>query len=153
MCGEPTKCKARLERVKDLYKWGDITKEDYLKKKQTVLKELNRLAPAESQTQNLERLAHFLTNVAHAWDEASEEQKNKLARTIFQEIWIIDDHVVAIKPQPEREPFFQLDCEEFVNKKFESATPRGFEPLISTVTGCHVVFPDHRPNRHRPTRR
>jgi len=21
------------------------------------------------------------------------------------------------------------------------ATPRGFEPLISTVTGCHVVFP------------
>jgi len=44
-----------------------------------------------------------------------------------------------------------------VNRAFmpekKLATPRGFEPLISTVTGCHVVFPTHRPNRRRPTRR
>ena len=59
-------------------------------------------------------------------------------RSLFQEIWIKDKQVVAVKPQPELEPFFQLNYEEFVNKKFESATPRGFEPLISTVTGWHV---------------
>ena len=29
------------------------------------------------------------------------------------------------------------------------ATPGGFEPPISTVTGCHVVFPDPRPKGHR----
>ena len=32
----------------------------------------------------------------------------------------------------------------------ELATPAGFEPALSTVTGCHVVFPTHRPKVPRP---
>ena len=61
----------------------------------------------------LKRLAHFLTNVADAWRESSEEQRNKLARTLFEEIRLDNDgKVVAIKPKPELEPFFKLsyDC-------------------------------------------
>ncbi len=107
-----------------MYKWGDMTKEDYLKEKQAVLKELNALAPTENRTQNLERLAYFLTSVAEAWDEASQEQRNKLARTLFREVWLKDNQVVAVKPQPELEPFFQLNYEEFVNKVLK-VRPRG----------------------------
>ncbi len=122
--GERAKWKAQLERIRDLYKWGDMTKKDYLKEKQTVLNELNALAPAESQTQNLERLSYFLTSAAKAWDEANQEQRNKLARTLFREVWLKDNQVVAVKPQPELEPFFQLNYEEFVNKVLKMR-PRG----------------------------
>jgi hypothetical protein len=121
---ERAKWKAQLERIRDMYKWGDMTKEDYLKEKQIVLKELNALTPAESHTQNLERLAYFLTSVANAWDEAKQEQRNKLTHTLFQEVWLKDDQVVAIKPQPELEPFFQLNYKEFVNKGLKMR-PRG----------------------------
>jgi hypothetical protein len=36
----------------------------------------------------LERLARFLANVVEAWDSASQEQRNKLARCLFDEIWM-----------------------------------------------------------------
>ncbi len=47
---ERAEWKAQLERIRDMYKWGDMSRGDYLKKKQTVLKEPNAPAPAESQT-------------------------------------------------------------------------------------------------------
>lgn len=56
--------------------------------------------------------------------EANQEQRSKLARTLFQEVWIKDKQVVAVKPQPEFEPFFQLNYQEFVNKSLKMR-PRG----------------------------
>jgi hypothetical protein len=44
-----------------------------------------------------------------AWDSAIEEQRNKLARCLFDEIWPKDKAVVAVKPRVEFEPFFRLN--------------------------------------------
>ena len=101
-----------------------MSKEDYLREKDTVQKELRVLAPAGSQAKNLDRLAGFLANVAQSWEEATGEQRNKIARSLFQEIWVKDKQVVAVRPQPELEPFFQLNYEEFVNKVLKMR-PRG----------------------------
>ena len=61
---------------------------------------------------SLERLAHFLANVANAWREANQEQRNKLARILFEEIKLDSGgRVVAVKPRPELEPFFKLSYE------------------------------------------
>ena len=38
----------------------------------------------------LRRLAHFLANVANAWEVANQEQRNKLARSLFEQIVIED---------------------------------------------------------------
>ena len=78
---ERARWEAQLERIKNLYKWGDMSKEDYLKEKDAAQKELRTLAPAGSQAKNLDRLAGFLANVAQAWEEGSGEQRNKLARS------------------------------------------------------------------------
>ena len=121
---ERAKWEAQLERIKNLYKWGDISREEYLKEKERIQKELRALAPVESQAQNLDKLAGLLANVAQAWEEATQEQRNKLARSLFQEIWIKDKQVVAVKPQPELKPFFQLNYEEYVNKVLKKR-PRG----------------------------
>ena len=121
---ERAKWEAQLGRIRNLYKWGDMSREEYLKEKESIQKELKALAPAESQAQDLDKLAGFLANIAQAWEEATGELRNNLARSLFQEIWIKDKQVVAVKPQPELEPFFQLNYEEYVSKVLKKR-PRG----------------------------
>ena len=55
------------------------------------------------------KLAHFLRNVAQAWDEATQEQRNKLGSAMFEDILIDGNRTVAVKPRPELEPFFALN--------------------------------------------
>ncbi len=110
---ERKQLKARLDRIKDLYSWGDITKEKYLTDKRQLDGDLARLAPMKASTATLERTAAFLTNVVKAWDAATQEQRNTLVRTLFQEIWVKDQQVVAVKPQPVFEPFFKLNWEQY----------------------------------------
>jgi hypothetical protein len=38
----------------------------------------------------LKPLAEFLSNVGKAWDKATNEQKSRLARFLFQEVWVKD---------------------------------------------------------------
>ncbi len=117
-----------MDRIKKLYKWGDIAEEEYRRDREAIQKEMAALAPEASQTTNLDRLAKFLTNIGEVWRAASAEQRNKLARTLFQEIWIKDNQVVAVKPQPELKPFFELNYEEFVNKVMKKRPRWGSGP-------------------------
>jgi hypothetical protein len=73
----------------------------------------------EAKWKVLEGLAEFLKNVAKAWQEANQEQRNKVARQLFDEIWVKDKEVIAVEPRPELKPFFQLSYEEWL-KEFES---------------------------------
>ena len=123
-----------MERIRNLYKWGDISREEYLKEKEGIQKELKALAPAESQAENLNKLEEFLANIAQAWEEATGELRNKLARSLFQEIWIKDEQVVAVKPQPELKPFFQLNYEEYVNKVLKKRPRGASNSLIQTLS-------------------
>ena len=52
-----------------------------------------------------------MANVIDAWDEATQEQRNKLAKALFEEILVEDNKVVAVKPRHELEPFFKLSYE------------------------------------------
>ena len=83
-----------------------------------------------------QRLASFLQDIALAWEAADYEQRNKLARCLFEEIWVRDKKVVAVKPRGEFEPFFRFSLEDDygVNENIELATPTGVEPAISDLT-------------------
>lgn len=100
-----------LKRVKELYRWGHISKEEYLADYEDAQRELERLTPVEDKSELLDRLAHFLANVADAWKEATQEQRNKLARSLFEQIQIEDNKVVSVKPRPELELFFGINFE------------------------------------------
>jgi uncharacterized protein YukE len=102
---------SRLERIKELYSWGHIARDKYLTEYEEIQKELKGLIPAEEKNKNLDKLAHFLSHVADAWEEADQEQRNKLANAIFEQIWIENDRVTEVKPRPEMTPFFQLSHE------------------------------------------
>jgi hypothetical protein len=132
---EQTRLKAQLERLKKLFAWGDLSEKQYLAEKENTLETLRALTPPETKSRVLEGLAEFLKNVAKAWREANQEHRNKLARQLFDEIWVKDKQVIAVKPRTQLKPFFQLSYEEWL-KKFESenSTPLGVGCAIRPVT-------------------
>ena len=81
---EQTRLKAQLERLKKLFAWGDLSEKQYLAEKENTLETLRALTPPETKSRVLEGLAEFLKNVAKAWREANQEQRNKLARQLAQ---------------------------------------------------------------------
>ena len=70
---------------------------------------MRQLIPPKDERAPLEKFAKFLGSLAEAWCEADQSQRNRLARTIFEEVWIKDLEVVAVKPREEFEPFFSLE--------------------------------------------
>ena len=93
--GEKVRLEARMQKMKDLYELGDMSKEEYLRKREAIQKELRWLTPPEEEAKNLDKLAEFLVNVAEAWEAADQEHRNKLARCLFEEVWVKDKQVVA----------------------------------------------------------
>jgi len=128
---EQKQLQARLGRLKELYKWGDIGREEYHREKEQIEGQLTKITPFNTSSEPLKRLAEFLANITIAWDKAGNAQRNKLARCLFQEVWVKDKEVVAVKPQPEFEPFFKLNWEEFSKvMKSRGQAPPG-SPAIS----------------------
>jgi site-specific DNA recombinase len=124
---DPDKRRARLEatleRLGKRYDWGHIKQDNYLAEYDEIQKQLRELVPAEDRIKNLDKLAHFLGNVADAWKEGNQEQRNKMAGVLFAQIWIEDNKVVEVKPRDELRPFFQLSYEEHLEKS--KKRPRG----------------------------
>ena len=126
---------SRLNRLRELYEWGDYTKAEYEGRRDEVLKQLDALAPSLQTTDHLDRLADFLADVSSAWQTATQEQRNKLARALFDQVWVKDKVVVGVKPRPELEPFFRLNYEESTKENIDGGTQRRVElPLEHGTT-------------------
>ena len=105
----------RLERqianLRTLFELGDLSKDEYLERRERLSRALDGLRPHVERAGVLERAAAFLGDVPAAWRAATDEQRNALARLLFSEVRIKDDWVVAVGPQPGFAPFFDLDCQ------------------------------------------
>lgn len=116
----------RLAKIKELYEWGHKPKDEYLADYDAIQHELKMLTGPENRGKTLDKLAHFLGNVVDAWKKANQEQRNKLAITLFEQVWIEHNRVVGIKPREELKPFFQLSYEEYLKSSTcQPETPRG----------------------------
>ena len=104
---------AQLKRARELYEWGDFTKAEYLARRSDLTRRMDDLPTSgQPEADVLGKLAKFLADVPAAWEAATQEQRNKLARTLFDEVWLRDKEVVAVKPRRELDPFFRLNYEE-----------------------------------------
>ena len=83
-------------RVTDLYRWGDIDRSQYVKESQVIDQELESLPEEAVDQATLDKAAEYLGNVASAWGDAHQEQRNKLSRTLFDSVWIKDQSVVGV---------------------------------------------------------
>ena len=92
--------------------WGDKPESEYLDEKRELMDKLETLSPQEQHTPPiLSRLERFLTNVSGAWEQATPDQRNRLARQLFDSIWVKNERVVKVRPRPELRPFFQISEE------------------------------------------
>jgi DNA invertase Pin-like site-specific DNA recombinase len=105
---------ARLERQQQLYELGDWTRERYLQARQTVLAEVAALEAAATERQPvrdleaLGRLGAYVAAVQAAWADADKPQRRLLVRTLFEQLWVLGDRIVAVKPAAQFTPFFRL---------------------------------------------
>ena len=105
------KLEAALRRLKDLYQWGHKSRQEYLGECNVIQRELESLRPPTNNGESLEKLAGFLNDVGMAWDEADQRQRNRLALSLFEAVWIQNQGVLAVTPRPELRPFFDLQYE------------------------------------------
>jgi len=93
-----------------------------------LLAELAQLKPVEDEKFDMEQAAQLLGEFCSAWARATAEQKQKIARLIFEEIWVENKQVVAIKPRPVFEQFFALDFSERRKRRGTN------QPMLNEVT-------------------
>jgi hypothetical protein len=131
----------QVGRLRDLYMFGDIDKARYLSERERLKRELAVLdASTHDEISRLGALADLLANVADAWAVARPEQRNRLARLLFDEVVINDERVAAVKPRPELAGFFLLDFEKRagLSHEYRTSGPDGRRAIsrYSRVTAC-----------------
>lgn len=119
---ERTNLVGRLKRTKRLFELGDYTEAEYVARRDDLVRQMDALESAPDQTNHMNNLAEFLANVPAAWAAATQEQRNKLARALFDQVWLRDKTVVAVKPRTGLEPFFRLNYEDTQRKNIEDTT-------------------------------
>ncbi len=115
-----------------MFELGDYTEAEYVARRDDLLRQLESLKSVPDQTGHLDRLAKFLSDVPAAWVAATQEQRNKLARALFDQVWLEDKTVVAVKPRTELEPFFRLNYENLTKKNIEDTTSTRVELYCDT---------------------
>src|SRR5207244_3603841 len=84
----------RLKNVKKLFEWGDLSDEEYHVQRDQLRNELAALPPATNDRKGMiERLAAYLQDVGKAWRDATQEQRNRLVKTLFESIRVEDGRI------------------------------------------------------------
>jgi len=89
----------QLDRLRDLYVLGDLTKNQYVLKRQALQEELERTSPPLDP--RLDQAESLLSDFARFWQtEPSPAERRKLLASLFDRIWQDSGVIVAVKPRP-----------------------------------------------------
>jgi hypothetical protein len=91
----------RLERLRDLYKWGEIERQEYLSERDALKTRLAALRPHREP--DLEEAAKLLENIGELLQQATLEELDKVFHALFERVYIDRDHpghIYAIEPKP-----------------------------------------------------
>ena len=93
----------QLERLRELYVMGDLTKDEYEMRCQAIGEELERIGPPLDP--QIERADAILRDFARFWEvEPKAAERRKLIASLFDRVWQDEGRIVAVKP---REPFLR----------------------------------------------
>ena len=111
------KCQRKLAAARHLYEEGELAREEYLRRKEENEREIAhwRAFTTEFQqvTLNLLLCANAVGRLGQLWDGSSDEEKNRLARTVFEYVTFDLDKqkIVDFKLNPMFEHFLVLRAE------------------------------------------
>ena len=96
----------QLERLQDLYVLGDLTKNQYVMRRQALEEELERTGPPTAP--KLDRAAAVLADFSRFWEiETDPAERRKLLTNLFERVWSQGGDIVAVKPHEPFRPYFQ----------------------------------------------
>ena len=97
---------ARLDRLRELYLMGDLTKARYVMRRQAIEEELERFAsPADPA---IDRARALLEDFARFWElETAPAERRKLLVLLFQQVWAKEGRIVVVQPHDAFLPYFQ----------------------------------------------
>jgi len=113
---------AQLDRLQDLYVMGDLTKGQYLMRRQAMEQEVERIGPpVDPGIANAEQL---LDDFARFWEiEDAAGERRKLLAQLFERIWQDGGTIVAVKPKVPFARCFQTVAEIQAIDREIPATP------------------------------
>ena len=154
---------AQLERLRDLYVMGDITKPQYAMRRQMMEEELQRAKPPTDP--DLNRAQTILEDFSRFWDaEPEPAERRRLLLSLFAQIWAKDDKIVAVKPNPAFADYFTAASEvrathpkadagdEATNTGATGVCPGLCPPKTSRFGACHRGRTGSRDALGRPAR-
>ncbi len=96
----------RLRRMRDLYELGDLTRREYIARRDAINAELATLAPGP--IPDLDHARKVLADFTLFWQtETDPNAKRHFLTLIFDGVWLDQDRIVAVQPKPSFLPFFQ----------------------------------------------
>ena len=131
-----------LERTRQLYKWGDLTDDEYRKERVELEKQLKLLKPAPRtyNLPNLDQAAQFLNDIPSLWNNqgVTDEQREALIRETFNRITVDSKQITAIEPKPEYAPLFAsiIVKDQYAYCGFNSAPPPYSSILDFVIHSC-----------------
>ena len=97
---------SQLERLRDLYVMGDLSKNEYVLRRQTLEEELSRTQPPFDP--RLDKAEEVLADFAHIWAlEDDSAKRGRLLSTLFDRVWQDGGTIVAVKPREAFLRYFQ----------------------------------------------
>ena len=125
---------SRNRRLRDLYLEGDIDGTEYRTRKAALIAELAALPSSDTPASGVgQRLAAYLADIALAWQVATPEERNELARQMFNSMKIENRTAVEITPRPDLVPFFAALAAESSNVMTYGRKRRGSNPHLQNL--------------------
>ncbi|MHB1836915.1 MAG: recombinase zinc ribbon domain-containing protein [Solirubrobacteraceae bacterium] len=127
---------AQLERLRELYVMGDLTKSQYVMRRQVTEEELQRTKPPADP--DLDRAQKLLGDFARFWEaEPEPAERRKLLLSLFAQVWAKDGAIVAVKPNTAFARYFTAASEvrakhskDGTNSEATKAEATGLDPAL-----------------------
>ena len=141
---ERSRLEERLRRLQRLYLDG-LDESEYRRERAAVDAALQALGGVLDEEVFIQ--GDNVEGLIEAWRYATREERRDILQMMLQAVYVdtANGQVVALDVKPSFKPLFRawLETAEpkglaFGSDRLCMATPRGFEPPISTVTGWHV---------------
>jgi hypothetical protein len=113
---------------------GDITKPQYVMRRQIIEEELQRAKPPTNP--DLDRAHAILEDFARFWDaEPNPAERRKLLLSLFAQVWAKDNRIVAVKPNTAFANYFTAASEA------RATRPKADADDEATKAGATGVYP------------
>jgi site-specific DNA recombinase len=113
----------QLQRLRDLYVLGDLTKPQYVMHRQAIEEELQRLGPPAEPA--IDRARALLGDFQSFWDlETEAAERRKLLLSLFEQVWAHEGQIVAVQPHDAFLPYFEA-ADETLQHRCENIGAEG----------------------------